>query len=217
MLFSELKKNTSNILAAIQQLPFNLELAKGSLAREKFIFYLQQDAIYLAEFSRALALTAGRLSNKSMSTSFIQFALGAINAEKELHQYYFKLFDVNHALLRASPSCYAYINFLLQQASLNTVEEAVAALLPCFWIYQEVGKSLAQLSHPNNPYQAWIDVYAGDDFALSVAEVIAITDELSTHASIKTQEKMLAAFKRATQYEWLFWHSAYRQEQWLIE
>ena len=45
---------------SILALPFNQELAAGTLARERFVFYMLQDAHYLTYFARALAVTAAR-------------------------------------------------------------------------------------------------------------------------------------------------------------
>lgn len=36
----------------ILDLPFITELINGTLAKEKFLFYIQQDAIYLGEFGK---------------------------------------------------------------------------------------------------------------------------------------------------------------------
>jgi len=48
-------ESITDIYQAIIQHPFNEELAQGTLPREKFAFYMQQDALYLADFARALA------------------------------------------------------------------------------------------------------------------------------------------------------------------
>ena len=37
--------------------PFVEELARGTLAADKFLFYLRQDSLYLAHYSRVLTLT----------------------------------------------------------------------------------------------------------------------------------------------------------------
>ena len=44
----------------ILALPFNQELAAGTLSRERFTFYMLQDALYLTHFGKALAVTAAR-------------------------------------------------------------------------------------------------------------------------------------------------------------
>jgi thiaminase/transcriptional activator TenA len=93
---------------------------------------------------------------------------------------------------------------------------SVAALLPCFWIYWEVGKHLLATAAPDNPYQAWIDTYADETFAAGVRKVIAISDQLAEAASPGVRDQMSQAFERAAQLEWMFWDSAYRLERWPV-
>lgn len=208
------------ILAKIHAHPFNQELADGSLSGDKFIFYLMQDGLYLSEFSRALALTAARLPNTHHVHQFIQFALGAIQAERDLHMNYMKDYQaktgikINHPA-EQSPACFMYANYILKMASLATVEEAVSCLLPCFFIYNEVGKKMATTQQPNNPYSDWIALYSSESFEDSVNEAIHITNELALNLSVHQQEKMIAAFGRATQLELMFWEGAYSMETWL--
>ena len=48
------------IYGAILRHPFLAGLTDGSLPRERFRFYVVQDALYLREFARALSLAAAR-------------------------------------------------------------------------------------------------------------------------------------------------------------
>ena len=95
-------------------------------------------------------------------------------------------------------------------------EVLLGALLPCFWIYAEVGRDIHARAAPANPYQAWIDTYAGEEFHAAVRTVIAATDEAAEVASSSLRERMHAAFARATQLEWVFWDSAFRLEAWPV-
>ena len=45
------------------QLPFVQELMKGILAEDKFLYYIQQDSLYLASYGRLLTGIATKLSN----------------------------------------------------------------------------------------------------------------------------------------------------------
>jgi thiaminase/transcriptional activator TenA len=90
----------------------------------------------------------------------------------------------------------------------------VAALLPCFWIYWDVGCAIAGTAAPDNPYRAWIDTYADPRFGEAVQAVIAAADRAAAGASNSVRERMLAAFTRAAQYEWLFWDGAYQRRSW---
>lgn len=92
----------------------------------------------------------------------------------------------------------------------------LAALLPCFWIYAEIGRDIYARAGAGNPYRAWIDTYAGEDFAQAVAEMIAATDEAARDASPALRARMHRAFTHATRLEWTFWDSAYREAVWPV-
>jgi thiaminase/transcriptional activator TenA len=108
------------------------------------------------------------------------------------------------------------VSFLLATAFAEPYEVLLGALLPCFWIYAEVGRDIHGRAAPDNPYRAWIDTYAGDDFHAAVRATIAATDEAATDASPQLRARMHDAFTRATQLEWIFWDSAYRLERWPV-
>ncbi|MEA2967166.1 MAG: hypothetical protein QOE78_427, partial [Alphaproteobacteria bacterium] len=95
-------------------------------------------------------------------------------------------------------------------------EVLLGALLPCFWIYAEVGRDIHDRTAAANPYQAWIDTYTGEEFHNAVCAMIAATDEAAETASSSLRERMHAAFVRATQLEWMFWDSAFRLETWPV-
>ena len=56
----ELRRAAAPIWEAILEHPYLNELASGTLHRETFRFYVQQDWLYLQEFTRTAALTAAR-------------------------------------------------------------------------------------------------------------------------------------------------------------
>jgi thiaminase/transcriptional activator TenA len=208
---------TGSLREAIHQLPFNTELAAGSLGRERFQTYITQDAIYLGQFSRALAISAAKAPDTPTMQSFAQSALGAIAVEQALHGRYLRDFGVDPAGIadsEPSPDCLAYTSYLIAAAYHEPWEVLAAALLPCFWIYWDVGCAIARTTLPQNPYKAWIDTYADERFGDAVRTAIAITDRAADAATSATRAKMLAAFTRACQYEWLFWDGAYQRRGW---
>jgi thiaminase/transcriptional activator TenA len=202
------------IYGAIIAHPFNRELANGTLPRAKFEFYLQQDALYLADYGRALAIMAGRSATPQRMLDFVRFAEGAVVVERALHAQYFQLFNISEPATIQPPSCFAYTNYLLATASNRSYEEGVAALLPCFWIYRAVGTHIYERAAAGNPYRKWIDTYAGEEFGLLTDQAIAITEECAGAASERTRALMEEAFATSTRLEWMFWDSAYRMEAW---
>lgn len=196
-------------------LPFLQELIKGTLDRGKFVFYIQQDALYLSDYGKVLTAIATKLSGPEHIEAFIGFAGDSIAVENELHKTFFAELHVNKDQ-KASPSCLLYTSFLLRQIN-APVEVMAAAVLPCFWIYKEVGDYiLANQVKENNPYQAWIDTYGGEVYAQSVRKAIDICDELADKCTDEQQQAMTEAFVTCSKLEWMFWDSAYRLEQWEI-
>ena len=209
-------KNVEIIYDKILKLPFNVELMRGTLLPDRFKFYMQQDAIYLGEFSKALSLIAARCFNNSYALNFIRFAEGAIVVERALHEGYFKKFEVTKTHI-ASPTCHNYTQFLLTTSSLYQVEVAMAAVLACFWIYKTVGDYIYENEkQENNIYQEWINTYSGKEFGLRVEKAIDICDDVAESCSVSQQKNMTQAFIMATKLEWMFWDSAYKMEQWPV-
>jgi thiaminase/transcriptional activator TenA len=210
-------QRTARLREAIYRLPFNTELTAGSLAPDRFRVYIVQDALYLGRFARALAIAAAKAPDSDAMQSFAQSALSAVAVEQALHGRYLREFGIDPARIgeaEASPDCLAYTSYLLAAAYHEPWEVLVAALLPCFRIYWDVGCTIAQKAAPDNPYRAWIDTYADERFGKAVETAVAIGDRAATAVTAATRAAMLAAFVRACQYEWLFWDGAYQRRSW---
>ena len=210
-------QRTTPLREAIHALPFNRELAAGTLKRDIFQFYIVQDALYLDQYARALALAGARGPDGATLRAFGHYAIEAIAVEQALHERYLKEFGVNPeslATAEPSPDCLGYTSFLMATAYHEPWEVLVAALLPCFWLYWDVGTAIAHHAAPANPYRAWIDTYADEGFGEAVRRVIAITDQAAEATTPAIRARMLTAFVRCSQYEWLFWDGAYQQRTW---
>src|SRR3954471_8110434 len=192
---------------AIRTMPFNSELAAGVLDRARFKHYITQDAHYLIGFGRALALAAAKAPQPDRIVQFAKAAEVAIVVERALHGSFFAQFGITPQLFAEtplSPACHHYVSYLMATAYAESYEVVLGALLPCFWIYAEVGRDIHASAAPSNPYQAWIDTYAGEEFHTAVRAVIAATDEAANGASKHLRQRMHTAFAQATQLEWAF-------------
>jgi thiaminase/transcriptional activator TenA len=208
---------TRSLWEAIHAHPFNRELAAGVLSREAFRHYMIQDAIYLVAYARALAIAGAKAPSVEEIEFFVDAAKGALVVERALHAEYLGKFGVDIAVVASaepSPACRAYTSFLLATAETGSYEELVAALLPCFWVYWDVGKALYAASAPDNFYRAWIDTYAGEEFGAVVERCRELVDRTAQAASPASGAAMHRAFELSCRYEWMFWDSAYRCETW---
>lgn len=212
-------QRTARLRQAIHDLPFNTELADGSLGRARFQGYVIQDALYLGQYSRVLAMAGVKGPDGETLRAFAESALEAVAVEQALHARYLREFGIDPARLEEadpSPDCLGYTSFLLATAYHDPWEVLVAALLPCFWVYWDVGSAISKRAAATNPYRAWIDTYADEGFGAAVRAIIGITDRAASGATPVVVRRMTAAFIRSTQYEWLFWDSAYQQRGWPI-
>ncbi|BBY54535.1 thiaminase II [Mycobacterium koreense] len=207
------------IYSGICDHPFITGLTDGSLSHDQFRYYITQDDHYLRGYARALAGCAAKADDENDTVLFARHAHEAILAEQDAHAELLAGLGTSAAQAAGepvSPTTQAYVSYLLSVTVLGSYAEAVAAVLPCYWIYAAVGEHLQKNGSPDPLYQRWIDMYAGDEFAVMVDDVLAVTDRLGDRASTHETELMRRHFRTASRYEWMFWDAAYRQEAWPV-
>src|SRR3954467_12769933 len=175
----ELWQSIRPIYAAILRHPFLLGLADGSLSRDAFRSYVIQDAHYLRDFARALSIAAARAPREDWIIMFNEHAAGALRVERSLHETFFRDFGLTEkdvAAIPLAPTNLAYTSYLLAVAYAAPFHEALAALLPCYWIYWEVGKELERAGSADPLFSRWIGTYASEEFGSVVRAVVAATE-----------------------------------------
>jgi thiaminase/transcriptional activator TenA len=208
-----------SIYRSILAHPFLRGLTDGTLDRASFRFYVVEDVYYLTEFARALSVTAARAPKDAWIVAFNRDAIGSLEAERALHESYLRDFGLTEEELRGhvpAPTNLAYTSYLLATAYSRPFAETLSALLPCYWIYAEVGKALASRGSPDELYQRWIDTYSSAEYEATVEAVLAIMDEVATDESPGSKRDMLRHFVTTCRYEWMFWDMGYRQEAWPV-
>ncbi len=202
------------IRAAIDSSPFLVALEDGSLDRERFDYYLGQDARYLFSYGKALAAAGAQADTADDVLFWATAARETFVVERQLHAAHVEL-----DAAQASPTCLGYTTYLQALAGDGSYPVLAAGILPCFWIYQDVGDQLLRRLGDNlegHPYQDWVSTYADPAFAASTASATAITDRLAEQSGPAVRERMMTAFVTASRYEWMFWDAAYRMEGWPI-
>lgn len=206
---------TQPVIERIMAQPFIQELMQGTLAREKFFHYIEQDALYLKQFARSLANILPKLENIDQTQAFLGFMQDTAEVENALHKQFLNQGDSKN--LQPTATNLLYTQFMLATTSMNNAAIGIAAVLPCFWIYKHVGDYIyAHYEKTQNPYFEWIQTYAGEEFGQAVAKAIQIADELASTQSLYVQQQMTNCFITASKMEYLFWDSAYELEQWKI-
>ena len=216
---AELWSGIEDTYQAILDHPFVAGLTDGSLERESFSFYIVQDAHYLREYARALSVAAARAPQEADIAMFAQHAAGAIAVERSLHEAFFRDFGLSEddvARTPVAPTCLAYTSYLLATAYGGSFPELLGAVLPCYWIYWEVGKALLEQSSPDPLYRRWIETYGGEEFAEVVRAVLSLTDRLGPDLSSAERGRAARHFATTARYEWMFWDMGHRREGWPV-
>ncbi len=208
-----------DVFARILAHPFLAGLTDGSLPRDAFAHYVIQDAHYLLDYARALALVASRAPDAEAIATFAGDARGAIEVERALHAGLLEEMGIAADRVRATPvlpTTLAYTSYLLRACHQGSFAEALAAVLPCYWIYAEVGTALSARSSPDPAYARWIATYGGEEFGKIVAAVLALVDRVGSSVGPAEEARMREHVLTTSRYEWMFWDAAWRREAWPV-
>ncbi|ADB31178.1 transcriptional activator, TenA family [Kribbella flavida DSM 17836] len=209
----------AKVYAEIVRHPFITGLTDGTLPHDKFRYFIVQDSHYLRAYSRALALAAGRATDEDAVSMFARHAAEAIDVERELHASLLGSLGLTSADVDRSgsgPTTTAYMSYLTAVCATGTYAEAVAAVLPCYWIYRDVGRELLKQSSPDPLYAEWIATYGSPEFDAVVESVLAVTDRLGAEVGPAERDRCHRHFATTTRYEWMFWDAAYQELEWPV-
>ncbi|MBJ8348084.1 TenA family protein [Antrihabitans sp. YC2-6] len=213
---------TKQIRAAIDELDFLQQLGAGTLPLDVFRTYIEQDALYLEGYTRALALLAARSPDPGTAGFWATASATAATVELSLHNELLTGGSLPPATGTPthSTACLAYVSYLIATAATESYPVAVAAALPCFWIYAEVGRRLAAEAKtvldadPAHPYAKWVTTYDSQEFQDEVLRARELTDTAAEKATDAEREAMVVAFGIAARYELMFWDTALYPQPW---
>jgi thiaminase (transcriptional activator TenA) len=199
--------------------PFVTGLSDGSLDPNAFAGYVAQDVHYLRTYARALALVAAKAPVLADTAMFARHAAEVFDVELALHGELLPALGLSVDAVDAAPvapTTLAYNSYLLATTYGGSFADGLAAVLPCYWIYAEVGAELLARGSTDPRYQRWIDSYGGEEFTATVTEVLALADRIGPTLTPDDEAAARAHFVTTSRYEWMFFDAAYRREQWPV-
>ena len=218
-LSSQLRRAAGPIWRAQLEHPFLRGIADGTLAPERFAFYVRQDYLFLIEYARLLALGAARAPDLATMRRFAELTTEILATEMDLHRAFAGELGVSEAELAAespSPTTQGYTDFLVRTAAQGDFAELATALLPCMWGYAEIGQALAARGvSPDPRYARWVDMYASAEFAELAIWCRALVDRLGAALPAGARARLERTFLTSSRYELAFWEMAWSGEDWL--
>ncbi|MCC7477229.1 thiaminase II [bacterium] len=224
-LFEQLRAGSGRLWHQAQDHDFVSALGDGSLQRERFVYFLRQDYIFLAAYSRSLAIVAARATDLELMKRLAQLLESTLDAEMQLHREYCAEFGLSLAELEASeasPTCQAYCDFCISTAATRGPLELLTALVPCSVGYYETGLRLREQIEAacgawpdglaDHPYGRWVEGYSSREFGDFARWMASALDELGgAEAQLPELQRL---FNLGCRYEWLFWEMAWSRQSW---
>ncbi len=218
-IFARWRENATTDWSAYVDHAFVRGLGDGSLPEKAFLHYLVQDYIFLFHFSRAWGMAV----LKAESHAELELASATVNAlvnhEMPVHiEICAKAGISREALLETEEEAenLSYTRYVIDAGLSGDFLDLIAALAPCVMGYGEIGTRLAAISPKGNPYQQWIDTYAGkeyQDVCHAVGQLIesSVRTRLGPSPDSSGRWKTLnRRFRTATRLEAGFWSMGMR-------
>ncbi|PRW56001.1 thiaminase II [Chlorella sorokiniana] len=219
-MWSSVSGGPDSIFSCMLAHPFLTGLVDGTLCEQAFKFYIVQGALYLRQYSRALALVASKApADRPAWTAFLARCANEAYAEedtfhKEFLAYYNTTVDEETVGTRLAPSCQLYATTILSTVHERAFYEGMAAILPCFIVYLEVAKTLQPRGSPHLLYQKFIDRFGGAEYESLALEVVQIANAVAAELGETQRQRMRAIFEHGCQLEYMFFDACYTQQRW---
>ncbi|MDY0394910.1 thiaminase II [Virgibacillus halophilus] len=221
MRFSEiLREATKHSWELSLHHPFVQGIVRGDLPLSTFKNYIMQDIYYLKHYGKVHAFAAAHADDFSVAAKLADKARRTAQAELTVHQEHAKLLHITDEDIKnfkPAPTAYAYTSHMYRAALSGSLAQIVASMLPCYWLYADIGLKNKEAKPKEKIYENWIQTYASDWFQESTQEMIDLLDTLASEASNAEKEKIKQQFILSKEYELAFWEMAYSFETWLSE
>lgn len=191
---------------------FVRQLAAGTLPAAAFRHYLVQDYLFLIHFARAFALAVFKSDTLADMRDRSATLHALLHTEMHLHVGFCRDWGISESDMEAAPEApqtMAYTRYVLERGLAGDVLDLEVALAPCTVGYAEVANAI--LADParmtaNNPYQPWIDMYAGAEYQAVAASAVARLDRVGAARGAEARFPVLAkTFAEASRLEAAFW------------
>ncbi|ALS00230.1 thiaminase II [Enterococcus silesiacus] len=213
----EIRISAEAIWRESKEHPFISELKAGTLKPEIFRFYLLQDRYYLEQFSKIHLRAADLAMDQEVRACFLEGVKSLEAAEISVRNTFFKELDVTEKEISQTPiapTAYHYTSHMYRELESKSLARTAAALLPCYWLYQEIGEELIESGSPDPLYQRWIETYDSEVYRAAVIRQRKLTDYLAEQVSPDERALMQQAFIISSYEELNFWEMAYTKQQW---
>lgn len=160
--------------------PFVRELADGTLARKRFVYYVGQDSFFLKAFARAYTIAGAKAPDWEGFCALHLLADGVLK-ELKLHERFAARWNVAIDTVTAGAATRRYTDFVLATAWGQDTGATVVALCPCMRLYAYLGRRLAERRPPEHAYIDWIRTYGDPEVEALARKLEGLADRYASH------------------------------------
>ena len=210
----QLLKQTETIWQKMLNHRFLKMTADGSISEATFKTWMRQDYIFVRE---AIPFIAGLLAKAPLELRpNLTQVLPALDNELQLFRENAEAHGVGLENVQPSPTCHAYLQFLMATAHGRSFEEGFTVLYAAekayFDSWREVKRNLKGVSQ----WQSFIENWTSPGFQQYVEWLGATLDKLAEGQPQHALDRMAELFKMTGRYEYLFWEMAATGEEWPV-
>ena len=216
-LSDELRGEAGPLWERVVTHPFVTELGDGTLARQTFDIYFDQDYLFLKDWAVLLSLAVAKAPDFDAARHLVSFLHLGLGGEETLFQQAFRergLSREDVAGLEYRPTTFHYSGYLRRMAYEGSFIDLVTTLLAMEWPYLDWAQRLqvAGKRPGNYYYRTWIDLHTSQGMTDLVAWLRRRVD--ATEAAVADRSRLQRVFRDVLRYEFQFWEMAYRDERW---
>lgn len=214
-LSEELRRRHRGLWESMVDHPFVVEMGDGTLPKEKFQRYLEQDYLFVMEFARVLALGIVKAPDINMRKRLADFVAGVLGGGRDFFRSSMRQMGRSDAAIEALnplPTCLSFSNYMLKTAYDGNFYDILSVLFCLETTYLDWGQRLVDSGalDRNSLYKGWIEIHAAQPLVDFVAWLSDRVDE----APEPERDKMDRIIHECLAYEVLFWDMAYNGEEW---
>lgn len=193
--------------------PFLTAVADGSIADDVFKTWIAQDYLFVQAAIPFMGILIAK-SPVHMRPALAN-AVYALNQELEL----FQKQAIQHGVdldVEMSPTCHAYVQFLMATAYDRPLETGFAVLYGTEKAYLDAWSRVKTQQQAPGSWQAFINNWTSDAFQGYVTWLATTLDELASSNSEAHRREMEHYFVLTARYEYLFWDMALSGSTWPV-
>lgn len=217
-------QTTERLLAASRTIwesylphPFVQGIADGSLAVDKFRFYLLQDYLYLFDYAKVFAQGVVKSREPEVMRTFAGYVESILGGEMNVHRGYMKRLGITEEqaeTVKPSLSNQSYTAYMRAVAAEEGPAEIMAAVLSCALSYEYIAKWIVA-NYPDAEehefYGEWVQSYASEGYAEENVRLTDLMERLTAGYSEQQLQHLTDIFVDCSRYEGMFWDMAWNE------